>query len=149
MKTESITQTIAALAAAAEAPENAGDFIEGHGLQSRRFRFSWSDEALSIEIDLPCCRVLSDDEDRMRDNEEIAAACQMGRLLLAVRDAGVLLREGETRLVAVGDDDGARYRVTGADGETADEGDGWDVLAARLDTVLPAANAGGLDIIWP
>ena len=36
-------------------------FVEGHGLESRRFRFNWDGRALKLDFDLPCWRVLADE----------------------------------------------------------------------------------------
>ena len=118
-------------------------FIEGHGLQSRRFRFDWADDTLALRFDLPCCRVLSGDEQWRADEAEIAAACRMGLLLLAAHADGKLLHgeEGEASFAATCDDFGARYAIRNAEGETLDAGDGWAVLAARLEGAF-APDAG-------
>ena len=129
-------------------------FISGHGLQSRRFRFDWADDKLALRFDLPCCRVLSGDEQWRADEAEIAAACRMGLLLLAAHADGKLLHdtEGEAMLTATCDDLGARYEIRDAEGETLDAGDGWTVLAARLEgTFAPGAGTaeGAVSIILP
>ena len=129
-------------------------FIGGHGLQSRRFRFDWADDKLALRFDLPCCRVLSGDEQWRADEAEIAAACRMDLLLLAAHADGKLLHdaEGEATLAATCDDSGARYEIRDAEGETLDAGDGWSVLAARLEGVFaPDAQApdGAVSIILP
>lgn len=118
-------------------------FVQGHGLQSCRFRFDWADDTLALRFDLPCCRVLSGDEQWHADEAEIAAACRLGLLLLAARRDGKLLRgeEGEASLAASCDDFGARYAIRNAEGETLDAGDGWAVLAARLEGAF-APDAG-------
>ena len=136
---ENIDTTIADLEAVVSGIETDGlpaRFISGHGLQSRRFRFDWADDKLALRFDLPCCRVLSGDEQWRDDEAEIAAACRMGLLLLA----------------ATCDDSGARYEIRDAEGETLDAGDGWTVLAARLEgTFAPAAGTaeGAVSIILP
>ncbi len=40
--------------------EGLSTFVEGHGLQSRRFRFEWHEPSLDISFELPTGRVLSD-----------------------------------------------------------------------------------------
>jgi len=146
MTMENIDKTIAELGAVVSGIETDGlpaRFVQGHGLQSRRFRFDWSDDLLALHFDLPCCRVLSGDEQSRDDEAEIAAACRMGLLLLVARRDGKLLRdaEGEASLAAICDDFGARYAIRDAEGETLDAGDGWAVLAARLEGVF-APDAG-------
>ena len=131
---ENIDKTIAELGEVVSGIETDGlsaRFIEGHGLQSRRFRFDWTDDTLT----LPCRRLLSSEETQCADEAEIAAACRLGLLLLAARRDGKLLRgeEGEASLAATCDDFGARYAIRDAEGETLDAGDGWAVLAARLE----------------
>ncbi len=143
---ENIDTTIADLEAVVSGIETDGlpaRFISGHGLQSRRFRFDWADDKLALRFDLPCCRVLSGDEQWRADEAEIAAACRMGLLLLAAHADGKLLHdaEGEAMLAATCDDSGARYEIRDAEGETLDAGDGWKVLAARLEGAL-APDAG-------
>ena len=78
----------------------------------------------------------------------------MGLLLLAAHADGKLLHdaEGEAMLAATCDDSGARYEIRDAEGETLDAGDGWTVLAARLEgTFAPAAGTaeGAVSIILP
>ena len=143
---ENIDKTIAELGAVVSGIETDGlsaRFIEGHGLQSRRFRFDWSDDLLALHFDLPCRRLLSSEEAQCADEAEIAAACRMGLLLLVARRDGKLLRdaEGEASLAATCDDFGARYAIRDAEGETLDAGDGWAVLAARLEGAF-APDAG-------
>ena len=144
---ENIDTTIADLEAVVSGIETDGlpaRFISGHGLQSRRFRFDWADDKLALRFDLPCCRVLSGDEQWRADEAEIAAACRMGLLLLAAHADGKLLHdaEGEAMLTATCDDLGARYEIRDTEGETLDAGSGWTVLAARLEGALtPDAGA--------
>ena len=143
---ENIDTTIADLEAVVSGIETGAlpaRFVQGHGLQSRRFRFDWSDDVLALHFDLPCCRVLSGDEQIRADEAEIAAACRMGLLLLAAHADGKLLHgeDGEASLAATCDDFGARYAIRNAEGETLDAGDGWAVLAARLEGAF-APDAG-------
>lgn len=98
-----IDQTIEELREAAATLEQGGlpeRFAAGHGIQSRRFRFEWQDEVLSLDFDLPCARLLSDEETQREEGAEAAAACRMGMLLLAARRDGTLLQEGEATLSA-------------------------------------------------
>ena len=47
-----------------ESGEGLSTFVEGHGLQSHRFRFDWSEPSLNISYDLPTGRVLSPEDDQ-------------------------------------------------------------------------------------
>ncbi len=144
---KSIQETIADLNAIIRDPGASAPFIEGHGLQSRRFRFEWRDDLLSINFDLPCCRVLASEEEQLDDDAEIAAACRMAILLLVVRESGALLRDEESAMAVSCDEDGTFYCIRDAKGETVDEGGDWNVLAGRLEFALP--NSDPLSIIWP
>ena len=70
-------ETIAELENALEEIES-GDglltFVEGHGLNSHRFRFEWSEPLLHISYDLPTGRVLSPEEDQKADDAEAGGA---------------------------------------------------------------------------
>lgn len=152
MNCKETIEELRAAVAALDVGEEVGRFMEGHGLQSRRFRFEWRDDALDIDIDLPWARVLSDEETQAADIAEIGAACRMAILLLTASEAGVLLHanDGEARLIVSCDDDGTSYAVLDADGETLDEGDDWSVLAARLEAAFPADGASpAVSVIWP
>ncbi len=122
-------------------------FMAGHGLQSRRFRFRWSDGALALDFDLPCGRVLSAEEGQRADDAEIVAACRMGQLLLSARSSGGLLRaeEGEASLFVSCGDGGTRYVLRDADGKMLDAG-GWSVLVARLEGMFQQTSARRADI---
>ena len=122
-------------------------FVEGHGLQSRFFAFSWESEELSIGFHLPYDRILSDEDDRNQDAARVGAAIRMAILLLAVAAEGKLLAEGETRISVEADEDGARYSIAGPDDEAIDAGDDWDPLVARLDAALP--DGDDVQVIWP
>lgn len=130
-----------------ESGEGLTRFVEGHGLQSRFFAFSWESEGLTIDFNLPCERVLSDEEDQALDAARIGAALRMAILLLAVAAAGKLLSEGEAALSVAADEDGVRYAIVGPDGEEIEADEDWDPLVARLDAALPAG--GAVQIIWP
>ena len=143
---ETIEELRAALAEL-DSGEGLGRFVEGHGLQSRFFAFTWESEGLAIEFRLPYARVLSDEDDQSLDAARVGAAIRMAILLLAVSAEGKLLAEGETRISVEADEDGARYSIFGPDGETIDAGDEWDPLVARLDAALPDADA--VQVIWP
>lgn len=130
-----------------ESGEGLGRFVEGHGLQSRFFAFSWESEGLSIEFRLPYARVLAEEDDRNQDAARVGAAIRMAILLLAVAAEGKLLAEGEARISVEADEDGARYSISGPDGETIDAGDDWDPLVARLDAALPGGD--DVQVIWP
>ena len=149
-----IDQTIEELREAAATLERGGlpeTFAAGHGVQSCRFHFEWRDETLSIDFDLPCARLLSDEETQREEAAEAAAAARMGMLLLAARCDGTLLREGEATLSVTCDDFGTSYEIRDAAGETLDSDDDWSPLAARLESIFGAAAsaAEAPAIIWP
>jgi hypothetical protein len=60
-----------------ESGEGLSTFVEGHGLQSRRFRFEWHEPVLHISYDLPTGRVLASEEERKADDESIEYARQL------------------------------------------------------------------------
>lgn len=143
---ETIEELRAALAEL-ESGEGLGRFVEGHGLQSRFFAFSWESEGLAIEFHLPYARVLSDEEDQSQDAARVGAAIRMAILLLAAAAGGKLLSEGEARLSVEAGEAGARYSIAGPDGEAIDAGDDWGPLVARLDAAL--SGGGDVQVIWP
>ena len=147
MDNEETIEELRAALAELESGEGLSRFVEGHGLQSRVFAFSWESEGLSIDFELPCERVLSDEEDQALDAARIGAALRMAILLLSVAAEGKLLAEGEARISVAADEDGARYAVVGPDGEEIDAGEDWDPLVARLDAALP--DGDDVQIIWP
>ena len=53
-----------------ESGEGLSTFVEGHGLQSHRFRFEWSEPLLQISYDLPTGRILSPEDDQKSDDAE-------------------------------------------------------------------------------
>ena len=120
-----------------ESGEGLSRFVEGHGLQSRVFVFSWESEELSIDFELPCERVLSDEEERALDAVRVGSALRLAILLLEAAAEGRLLTEGEAGLSVAADEDGVRYAVSGPDGGVIDEAEDWDPLVARLDAALP------------
>ena len=147
MDNEETIEELRAALAELEAGEGLSRFVEGHGLQSRVFAFSWESEELSIDFELPCERVLSDEEDQALDAARVGAALRMAILLLSVAADGKLLAEGEARISVSADEDGARYAIVGPDGEEIDAGEDWDPLVARLDAALP--DGDDVQIIWP
>ena len=124
------------------------NFVEGHGIQSRYFEFSWQSDWLRIEYRLPYARVLSGDEAMSLDNARIGAAIRMAILLLAVTSADALLHDGETSLFVEAGESGVRYEITGQDGAEIDAADDWQPLIARLENDLPSSG-DSLQIIWP
>ena len=147
METDETIEELRAALAELESGEGLGRFVEGHGIQSRFFAFSWESEGLAIEFHLPYARVLSDEDDQDLDAARVGAAIRMAILLLAVASEGKLLAEGEARLSVEADEDGARYSIAGPDGETIDAADDWDSLVARLDAAFP--DGGDVQVIWP
>ena len=144
---EAINELKAALAEL-ESDEGLEMFVEGHGLQSRYFAFSWQSEGLEIEYNLPYARVLSDEDAQKLDASRIGAAIRLAILLLATSSSGALLHDGEASLSVTADDTGASYSIVGSDGEVVDSSDEWEPLIARLEADLP--NVGdNVQIIWP
>ena len=129
-----------------EAGEGPAGFVEGHGLQSHAFRFRWSGDALSIDFDLPCGRVLSSEDDQAADDARIGAAIRMAMLLLMAQDEGTLLRDGEESLSISADINGEYYSIRGKDGEIVDSDDDWDPLITRFKADTAASD---LEVIWP
>ena len=147
MDNEETIEELRAALAELDSGEGLSRFVEGHGLQSRVFAFSWESEGLSIDFELPCERVLSDEEDQALDAARVGAALRMAILLLLVAAEGKLLAEGEAGISVSADEDGARYAIVGPDGEEIDAGEDWDPLVARLDAALP--DGDDVQIIWP
>ena len=124
------------------------NFVEGHGIQSWYFAFSWQSDWLSISFRLPYARVLSGEEEVSFDNARIGAAIRMAMLLLSATSAEAILHDGETELSVEAGEFGVRYAVSGSDGEEIDSAEDWQPLIARLENDLSAAG-DGLQIIWP
>lgn len=144
---ETINELKAALAEL-ESDEGLEMFVEGHGLQSRSFAFSWQSDGLEIEYNLPYARVLSDEEEQKLDAARIGAAIRLAILLLATSSSGALLHDGEAKLSVTADETGASYSIVGTDDEVIDSGEDWEPLIARLETDLPAAG-DDFQVIWP
>ena len=144
---ETINELKAALAEL-ESDEGLEMFVEGHGLQSRYFAFSWQSDGLEIEYNLPYARVLSDEEGQKLDAARIGAALRLAILLLATSSSGALLHDGEETLSVTADETGASYSIVGTDGEVVDSGEDWEPLIARLEADLPAAG-DDFQVIWP
>ena len=165
---ETINELKAALAEL-ESDDGLEMFVEGHGLQSRYFAFSWQADGLEIEYNLPYARVLSEEEEQklveieynlpyarvLSEEEEqkldaarIGAAIRLAILLLATSSSGALLHDGEVTLSVTADEAGASYSIVGTDDEVIDSGEDWEPLIARLETDLPAAG-DDFQVIWP
>lgn len=128
--------------------EGLSTFVEGHGLQSRRFRFEWREPSLEISFDLPTGRVFSSEDEQASDDAEAGAVIRLALVLLrAVQDGRTELFEDGALSVSC-DDSGAGYAVTAPDGSVIDEGDGWSGLVSRLESVL-GDSAEQLTIFWP
>ena len=123
-------------------------FVEGHGLQSWHFVFSWRSDWLSIEYRLPYARVLSGEDAMSLDNARIGAAIRMAILLLALDSGEALLHDGEAALSVEAGESGVRYAITGPDGEEIDSADDWQPLIARLENDI-SSTGESLHIIWP
>ncbi len=132
-----------------ESGEGLSTFVEGHGLQSLRFRFEWSEPLLRISYDLPTGRALSPEEDQKADDAEAGAAIRLAIVLLRAFEQGKSESfEDGTLIVSCDDDDGARYEIRAEDGSVIDEEEGWSGLASRLEGVFTDL-ADGPVIIWP
>ena len=115
--------------------EGLSTFVDGHGLQSRRFRFEWLEPSLQISYDLPTGRVLSPEEDQKADDEEVEAAIRLALVLFqAVQDGKTEVFEDGMLSVSC-DDNGAHYALYAPDGSVKDEGDGWGGLVSRLEGI--------------
>ena len=115
--------------------EGLSTFVEGHGLQSRRFRFEWLEPSLQISYDLPTGRVLSPETDQKADDEEVGAAIRLALVLFqAVQDGNTEVFEDGMLSVSC-DDNGAHYALYAPDGSVKDEGDGWGGLVSRLEAI--------------
>lgn len=132
-----------------ERGEGCGTFMEGHGLQSRRFHFEWREPSLEIDFRLPWGRVLSDEEQQQLDDVRIGAACRMAILLLSAAGEGSLLAEGEARLSVSAEESGERYAIFGPDGAVMDSAGDWGTLVARLAAAFPEESDGAPQIFWP
>ena len=66
-RTEAVEALRSALAEL-ESGNELSDFVEGHGLQSWNFVFSWRSDWLSISYRLPYARILSGEEPVSLDN---------------------------------------------------------------------------------
>ena len=128
--------------------EGLSTFVEGHGLQSHRFRFEWSEPLLQISYDLPTGRVLAPEEDQKADDAEIGAAIRLAIVLLRAFEQGKPEAFEDGALSVSCDDDGARYEIRGADGSVIDEEEGWSGLASRLEGVFGDLSEE-LMIFWP
>ena len=134
--------------AALEAGEELEQFVDGHGLQSRFFAFSWRSDGLAIDFRLPYARVLSDEGGQKQDVAEIGAAIRLAILLLVSSVKGTLLREGEAAISVEADETGVSYSIFGADGEEIDSGEAWEPVVARLDSAF-ADGGGEVQVVWP
>ncbi len=131
-----------------ESGDGLSNFVEGHGVQSWYFAFSWQSDWLRIEYHLPYARVLSGDEAASLDNARIGAAIRMAVLLLASTSAEAVLHDGEAALSVEAGESGVRYETTGPDGEEIDFADDWQPLIARLENDI-SSSGESLHIIWP
>ena len=131
-----------------ESGDGLSNFVEGHGVQSWYFAFSWQSDWLSIEYRLPYARVLSGEDAISLDNARIGAAIRMAILLLASDSGEALLHDGEAALSVEAGEFGVRYAITGPDGEEIDSADDWQPLISRLENDLSSAGES-LQIIWP
>ena len=131
-----------------ESGDGLSNFVDGHGVQSWYFAFSWQSDWLRIEYRLPYARILSGEEAASLDNARIGAAIRMALLLLASDSGEALLHDGEATLSVEAGEFGVRYDITGPDGEEIDSADDWQPLIARLENDLPSAGES-LHIIWP
>ena len=131
-----------------ESGEGLSTFVEGHGLQSHRFRFEWCEPLLQISYDLPTGRILSPEDDQKSDDAEAGAAIRLALVLLRAFEQGKPEAFEDGALSVSCDDDGARYEIRAADGSVIDEEEGWSGLASRLEGVFGDLSEE-LMIFWP
>ena len=131
-----------------ESGEGLSTFVEGHGLQSHRFRFEWSEPLLHISYDLPTGRVLSSEDDQKSDDAEVGAAIRLVIVLLRAFENGKPESFEDGSLSVSCDDDGTRYEIRADDGSVIDEEEGWSGLASRLEGVFGDLSEE-LMIFWP
>ena len=132
-----------------ESGEGLSTYVEGHGLQSRVFRFDWREPTLELSIALPTGRVLSGEEVERADEAEAAAAIRMALVLLRVAgDGKTAAADGVARAEVSCDEFGTRYALYAPDGTTIEEAEDWSGLIERLKRVL-ADSDGQMSIIWP
>jgi len=131
-----------------ESGEGLSTFVEGHGLQSRRFRFEWSEPLLQISYDLPTGRVLSSEDEQKADDAEAGAAIRLALVLLQAFQDGKTKAFEDGILSVSCDEDGARYTIYAPDGSVTDEGDGWAGLVSRLEGLFEDS-AEQVVIFWP
>lgn len=128
--------------------EGLSAFVEGHGLQSHRFRFEWREPSLQISYNLPTGRVLSPEEDQRADDAEAGAAIRLALVLLrAVQDGKTEMFEDGMLSVSC-DDSGTSYSIHAPDGSVIDEGDGCSGLVSRLENIFGDSKENVM-IIWP
>ena len=132
---ESITELLAAIDEINSGTEMT-HFVNGHGLQSRYFKFAWNDPALGIDFRLPYDCVLSDDETQQANTWEIGAALRLAVLLLDAANRGALFQEGEDFLNISLDEGGAQYRIFSSEGDQIESGEGLEALVRRLEMSL-------------
>ena len=132
-----------------EAGEGLSRFVEGHGLQSLRFSFSWIEPTLSIDLELPYARVLSPEEEQASDDAEILASIRMAILLMMAAGNGTLLQDGEARLTVANDGEALGWAVYDANGYILDQAEDWDALVARLENAGPKDAETDMSIILP
>ena len=131
-----------------ESGEGLSTFVEGHGLNSHRFRFEWSEPLLHISYDLPTARALSPEEDQKADDAEAGAAIRLAIVLLRAFAQGKPESFEDGSLSVYCDDDGARYEIRADDGSVIDEEEGWSGLASRLEGIF--GNLAEEQVIfWP
>ena len=138
-------EELRAASAELESGEGLTAFVGGHGFQSRVFEFEWIEPSLEISFRLPYARLLSDEEEQHRDDEEIGAAIRMAILLLSTVES-----RGESSRISVScDDRGTSYAIYNAEGELEDSGEDWSPLLKRFESDLGDSSAEPLSIICP
>ena len=144
MNDETIDMLRADLAAIEAGETEALSFVSGHGFQSRRWRFAFENDNLSIDFDLPLGCVLADEEARKAENAEVSAAIRMALVLISAwtEDAA-----SGGRLCVAHDGETASWRLISGDGEVLDDADDWASLVAKLDAEIPEEEKAV--IFWP
>ena len=104
-----------------ESGEGLSTSVEGHGIQSRVFRFEWSEPKLQISYELPTGRVLSGEDAEKDDEAEIAAAIRMALILLRAARDGKLEAACYGSVSVSCDETGLVSRLEGVLGDASDD----------------------------
>ena len=139
---ERAVEELMAALAEIESGEGLLRLVEGHGIQSRFFRFAWDEPALKIDVRLPYARVLSSDEAQAEDNKRIGAAIRLAALLLQSKRADNGFSVGCN-------EDAYWYAVFDAEGNEIGSGNDWMDLVKHFESENLDPSKDAITIIWP